>query len=132
MAYNKYRKGSTFERELKKNLENKGFAVIRSAGSHGVDLVAGKSGKHFVFECKSTSKEKMYIPNEDVEKLVEFSEIFGGEPYLAVKIMNKCLFINPDDIASAGKNYALDYTKLCPLSRDIDELVGKDVQKRLI
>ena len=33
----KYRKGSSFERELKKLLEREGFAVLRSAGSKGVD-----------------------------------------------------------------------------------------------
>ena len=38
----KYRKGSSFERELKKLLEKEGFAVVRSAGSKGVDLIAGK------------------------------------------------------------------------------------------
>ena len=128
----KYQKGSTFERELKKKLENRGFAVIRSAGSHGVDLVAGKKGKKpIVIECKSTSKDKYYIPNEDVEKLLEFSETFDGIPYIALKINRKCLFINPHLLTSAGKNYALDYEKLCPIALDIKDIAEDSVQKKL-
>lgn len=127
----KYRKGSTFERELKKKLENHGFAVIRSAGSHGVDLIAGKKGNTIVLECKSTSKDKYYIPNEDVEKLVEFSDIFGGTPYIALKIKGKCLFLNPHLLTSAGKNYALDYEKLSPIALDIKDIAQEGLQKKL-
>ncbi|ABR55244.1 Resolvase, Holliday junction-type [Methanococcus vannielii SB] len=128
----KYQKGSTFERELKKKLEKKGFAVIRSAGSHGVDLIAGKKGKTIILECKSTSKDKYYIPNENVEKLIEFSELFGGIPYIALKIKSKCLFINPHLLTSAGKNYALDYERLSPISLDINDIAEERFQKRLI
>ena len=84
-----YRKGSNFERELKKALEEKGFAVVRSAGSHGVDIIAGKNRNIYIFECKSTSKEKFYVKKEDIDRLISFSETFGGKPYLALKIKGK-------------------------------------------
>jgi len=126
-----YRKGSGFERELKKALEDKGFAVIRSAGSHGVDLVAGKNGKIYIFECKVTSKEKFYISKEDVDKLVEFSETFGGAPYIALKMKGERLFINPYLLTTNGKNYALDYNKICPIATDFKELIGEGKQIRL-
>ena len=36
-----YARGANFERDVKRDLEGKGYLVIRSAGSHGaVDLVA--------------------------------------------------------------------------------------------
>ena len=37
----RYRKGASAERELIKRLEKEGFAVLRSAGSKKVDIVAG-------------------------------------------------------------------------------------------
>ncbi len=124
----KYKKGSNFERELKKMFENKGFAVVRSAGSHGIDLIVGKKGKIYAFECKITSKEKFYIPKEDVDKLMEFSTTFGANPYIALKINGKTLFINPHLLTTSGKNYSLDYYKICPIAMDFKELVGEGKQ----
>ncbi|ABR56201.1 Resolvase, Holliday junction-type [Methanococcus aeolicus Nankai-3] len=128
-----YIKGSNFERELKKLFENKGFAVIRSAGSHGVDIVAGKKGKIYAFECKATSNEKFYISNNDVDKLINFSELFGAIPYIALKVKlpgelqrksdKKILFINPYLLVSSGKNYSLDYHKIYPISEKIEDLL---------
>lgn len=44
MPNNNYRRGATFERKIKKQWEDDGYLVIRSAGSKGpVDLVAIKS-----------------------------------------------------------------------------------------
>ncbi len=119
---NHYIKGSSFERSLKKLFEKKGFAVIRSAGSHGVDILAGKKGKIYAFECKSTSNKNFYISNEDVNKLINFSELFGAIPYIALKISNEILFINPYLLVSAGKNYSLDYEKISPIAENIEEL----------
>ncbi len=130
MTY-RYKKGSNFERELKKMFENKGFAVIRSAGSHGIDLVVGKKGTTYAFECKVTSKERFYISTEDVNKLLSFSEIFGAYPYIALKMNKRILFINPYLLTTSGKNYALDYYKICPIAKDFKELIGEGKQTRL-
>ncbi|HHI00804.1 MAG TPA: Holliday junction resolvase, partial [Thermococcus litoralis] len=43
----RYRKGASAERELIKMLEKEGFAVLRSAGSKKVDIVAG-NGKLYL------------------------------------------------------------------------------------
>lgn len=126
----KYKKGSNFERELKKMFENKGFAVIRSAGSHGVDLVVGKRGIIYAFECKITSKEKFYISKDDVNKLIDFSETFGACPYIALKMNGEILFINPYLLTTSGKNYSLEYHKICPIATDFKELVGEGKQLR--
>jgi Holliday junction resolvase len=128
----KYKKGSNFERELKKMFESKGFAVVRSAGSHGIDLIVGKKGKIYAFECKTTSKEKFYISKEDVDKLINFSETFGAHPYIALKMNGKILFINPHLLTTSGKNYSLDYYKICPIATDFKELVGEGKQIKFI
>ncbi|AEH07213.1 Holliday junction resolvase Hjc [Methanothermococcus okinawensis] len=126
----KYKKGSNFERELKKMFENKGFAVVRSAGSHGIDLIVGKKGNIYALECKITSKEKFYISKEDVDKLINFSEIFGAQPYIALKMNGKILFINPYLLTTSKKNYLLDYYKICPIAKDFKELIGEGKQMK--
>jgi Holliday junction resolvase len=126
----KYRKGSSFERELKKLLEREGFAVLRSAGSKGVDLIAGKKGKILIFECKTSSKSRFYIPKEDVEKLISFSEIFGGKAYLAIKFNGEMLFINPHLLSTNGKNYVID-EGIKAIAIDFYEVVGKGKQLKI-
>ena len=126
----KYRKGSSFERELKKLLEREGFAVLRSAGSKGVDLIAGKKGKILIFECKTSSKSRFYIPKEDVEKLISFSEIFGGKAYLAIKFNGEMLFINPHLLSTNGKNYVID-EGIKAIALDFYEVVGKGRQLKI-
>ncbi len=126
----KYRKGSSFERELKKLLEKEGFAVIRSAGSKGVDLIAGRKGEVLIFECKTSSKTKFYINKEDIEKLINFSETFGGKPYLAVKFNGEMLFINPYLLSTNGKNYVID-EKIKVIAVDFYEVVGKGKQLKI-
>ncbi|AXI25086.1 hypothetical protein CFE53_02520 [Methanofervidicoccus sp. A16] len=121
----KYRKGTKFEWELKRILEREGFAVVRSAGSHGVDLIAGRKGEIYAFECKSTSKESFYISKENILKLLIFSETFGARPYIAIKIKRDILFIDPYLLKLEGKNYLIDYYKIFPIALSFKELVGK-------
>ena len=49
-----YQRGASFERRVKKYLEEKGYYVIRSAGSHGFgDLVAFKyHNVPMIIQCK--------------------------------------------------------------------------------
>ncbi|NPA62002.1 MAG: hypothetical protein GXN95_00415 [Methanococci archaeon] len=126
----KYRKGSSFERELKKLLEEEGFAVVRSAGSKGVDIIAGKDGKILIFECKSSSKSKFYINREDIEKLITFSKVFGGTPYLAVKFDGEVLFVDPNLLSTRGKHYPIS-KEIRLISLSFYEVVGKGRQLRI-
>ena len=50
-----YRKGTDFERRVKHELEDAGWFVVRSAGSHGpVDLVAIRAGSPtMLIQCKT-------------------------------------------------------------------------------
>jgi len=104
----RYRKGASAERELIKMLEKEGFAVIRSAGSKKVDLVAGNGRLYLCIEVKSTKGENLYVSREDVDKLTEFAEKFGGKAVIAVKfIKNGWYFIYPNQLVKSGKNYKI-------------------------
>jgi Holliday junction resolvase len=58
-------KGTRFERQLKKMLEERGFFVVRASGSgsDGVspDLVALSSTRHLAVECKAWNGDAVYI-----------------------------------------------------------------------
>ncbi|QEK79712.1 Holliday junction resolvase [Pyrococcus furiosus DSM 3638] len=71
-----------------KLLEKHGFAVVRSAGSKKVDLVAGNGKKYLCIEVKVTKKDHLYVGKRDMGRLIEFSRRFGGIPVLAVKFLN--------------------------------------------
>jgi len=121
-----YRKGAKFEWELKGMLEREGFAVLRSAGSHGVDLIAGRRGEIYAFECKSTSKESLYILRDNVLKLLIFSERFGAKPYIALKMMGDILFVDPYLLKLEGRSSLIDYYKISPIALSFKELIGKE------
>ena len=80
-----YRKGARKERELADFLRKKGFGVVRGAGSSAPDLVAGKSGKFYVIECKFTTKDVIYVPWEEVEREIEIARKMGAIFLLAIK-----------------------------------------------
>ena len=68
------------------------------------------------------------LKKEDIDRLISFSETFGGKPYLALKIKGKWLFINPYLLHTDGKNYALEYKKIQVIAIDFKELIGEGRQ----
>lgn len=51
--------GANYERKLRDKFRVEGWIVIRSAGSHVVDLVVLKPEEHMLVEVKSTSKDRV-------------------------------------------------------------------------
>ncbi|HIP75439.1 MAG TPA: Holliday junction resolvase [Thermococcus paralvinellae] len=122
----RYRKGASAERELIKMLEKEGFAVIRSAGSKKVDLVAGNGRLYLCIEVKSTKGENLYVSREDVDKLMEFAEKFGGKAVIAVKFLNSgWYFLYPNQLTESGKNYKVSLKDAKYRGLTFDEVIGK-------
>ncbi|MCE4606055.1 MAG: Holliday junction resolvase [Desulfurococcales archaeon] len=116
-------KGFYYERSLARKLWSKGFAVIRGPGSGGgskdivqPDLVAVKKGKIFIFEIKVRWKRNaIYIDKEKVDRLKEFAKRSGGEPFIAVKVIDYIdwKFIPVDQLKKTGKgNYKVSMESL--------------------
>ena len=107
-------KGSKAERELLHMFWAKGWATIRSAGSGsmkypGPDLISSNKARVLAIECKSTKKNKQYLDNHDVSQLKEFCEIFGAEPWFAVRFSRKdWLFLSIEDIEKTETGYVID------------------------
>jgi len=107
-------KGSKYERELFQMFIENNFRAVRVAGS-GVmenadcDIIAGKKGKKFAIEVKSSKSPLKYISKEQVNSFIIFSEIFALRPVIAVRFNRKgWFFLNPKDMKDAGKNWVIN------------------------
>ena len=107
-------KGSKAERELLHMFWSRGFACIRSAGSGsmkypGPDLIVSNKVRRLAVECKSTINDKKYLDKHDIEQLKQFCDIFGAEPWFAVRFARKdWLFLGLEDIEKTENGYVID------------------------
>ncbi|MEM0465795.1 MAG: Holliday junction resolvase Hjc [Candidatus Pacearchaeota archaeon] len=106
-------KGSKAERELYEIFLKNNFRAVRVAGSGKMeksdcDLIAGKPGKKYALEVKSTKKSSKYISKEQMENFLIFSEIFGLSPVIAIRF-NRLgwYFFNPHELEDSGKNWVI-------------------------
>lgn len=106
-------KGSKAERELYQMFVNNNYRAVRVAGSGMMenadcDILAGKKGKKFCIEVKSTKKSIKYITKEQIESFMIFSEIFKLKPVIAIRF-NRLgwYFINPKYLQDSGKYYSI-------------------------
>lgn len=81
-------KGTLYERQLKKMLEDKGFFVTRASGSgsDGIspDLIVLKMGKRFALECKAW-KNNLHFDKPKVTIYREWESRTGLPVYIAWK-----------------------------------------------
>ncbi len=106
-------KGSKAERELFQMFIDNSYRAVRVAGS-GImekadcDLIAGRAGKKFCIEVKSSKKPVKYITKEQIENFVIFSDIFGLTPVIAIRF-NRLgwFFMHPDYLEDSGKNFVV-------------------------
>lgn len=106
-------KGSKAERELYQMFVDNNYRAVRVAGSGMMenadcDIIAGKKGKKFAIEAKSTKKSIKYITKEQIQNFMIFSEIFGLKPVLAIRF-NRLgwYFLHPKHLQDTGKYWAL-------------------------
>ncbi|HUY00744.1 MAG TPA: Holliday junction resolvase Hjc [Candidatus Deferrimicrobium sp.] len=115
--------GIAAERQLVNLFWEHNFAAIRipASGAGGKnypkpDLIAGNGQKYYAFELKtSTSAERIYLHNSEVQELSSFSERFGCIPYIAVKFPQKSrewkFYKIPDLPKTSSGNYKIDFTE---------------------
>ena len=83
-------KGARAERDLLDKLWSYGLAAVRIAGSGSTshpssDIIAGYKGRLAVIEVKTTSKEAVYIPPDEVSSMRRLADRLGGKCWFAVK-----------------------------------------------
>jgi Holliday junction resolvase len=110
-------KGSKAERELFKIFIEHNYRVVRVAGSGTMenadcDLLAGKIGKKYAIEAKSTKSPNKYISKEQIENFLIFSEIFELTPVIAIRFNREgWFFLNPSQLEDSGKNFGISLKK---------------------
>ena len=116
-------KGINAERDLiHKFWATKEWAAIRIAGSGSMrypsaDILAANKLRKLAIECKTSKKPSKYLTKDEVEQLKLFADMFGAEPWLAVRFeRSDWLFLNLEDIEDSGKNFLI--------SKDIAEKKG--------
>ncbi len=130
------RKGSRFERELLDIFWREGFAAVRVAGSGSSsypspDLLVGNGKRFFALEVKMRKDLPLYISGERVRELVMFSNLFGAEPLVALKLpRRRWKFFGISDLIETEKGYKISEENY-HLGKDLEEVVGKYRQQRL-
>lgn len=101
----KYAKGRALEYECKRVLEELGYVVIRSAGSHTpADLVACRNGKFAFIQVQADS----HLPRQKESALKAFAKRAGAVAYFAYKRRGSWFFrrIYPEPPVSPLTNLA--------------------------
>jgi len=125
-------KGSNAERELYQMFVDACFRAVRVAGS-GVmenaacDLIAGKPGKKYAIECKSSKSTSKYITKEQVSDFMVFSEIFGLIPIIAVKFNHQgWFFLYPNELEDSGKNWVVSLDMAKKKGKRFSQMFGEE------
>ncbi|MCC7563379.1 MAG: Holliday junction resolvase [Methanobacterium sp.] len=128
--------GSREERELVKMLWDADCAAMRAPASGGAtkkplpDIIAGNGKIYLAIEVKSSSKDRIYINSDKIDALLEFSNLFGAQPYIGAKfIRKKWRFLTPETLHKTPQNnYRVDVDLAFEKGLEFDEILGKDKQ----
>ena len=108
-------KGINAERDLLHRFWNvDSWSAVRVAGSGSMkypsaDILASNKLRKLAIECKTSIKESKYLPKEDVQQLRNFADIFGAEPWIAIKFKSSnWYFVSLEDIAETKKSFIID------------------------
>ena len=106
-------KGINAERELIHMFwQKEGWSAVRVAGSGSSrypspDILAGNKLRKLAIESKIISDDKKYFSDEDIAQLKAFCNIFGAEPWIAIKFKgHDWLFISLEDLEKTENGYA--------------------------
>jgi Holliday junction resolvase len=129
-----YDKGASAERELIHTLFERGFAVLRVAGS-GVsplpspDVVALKDGKILAFECKAWKGTHLAIPVQTMRDEINWAAVAGAEFYIGWKIPREgWLFVRANNFHNAGKNFMLSLEEARRHTTTLEVIAGSQSQ----
>ena len=128
-------KGSKTERELYQMFVDNHYRAIRAAGSGTMenadcDIIAGKKGKKFAIEAKSSKKLVKYITKDQINRFITFSEIFGLKPVIAIRF-NRLgwFFLNPKDMEDTGKNWVINQRVIKKKAKKFSQFFGEKIKK---
>jgi len=108
-------KGSNAERDIVHLFwAKKPWVAHRIAGSGSSkypspDIIASNNLRRLAIEAKSTRKNSVYIPKEEIDALKEFAVMFGAEPWVAVRFPRQDFyFLNIEDMKETESSYCIN------------------------
>ena len=108
-------KGINAERDLiHKFWSISSWCATRVAGSGSMrypsaDILAANKLRKLAIECKTSKKNSKYLPKDEIQQLKEFADIFGAEPWIAIKFKgHDWYFISLDDMVETNKSFVID------------------------
>ncbi|MBS3067850.1 hypothetical protein J4450_04050 [Candidatus Micrarchaeota archaeon] len=123
-----YQKGSRAERELIEYFSNKGYSVIRAAGS-GVsslspDILVFKRGLQFAIESKAHEKTSLQIPKDQFEGLRKWEENTGINSLIAWRRNRKGWRFVPLTLFEENtSSYSFSWEKAEMIGKKLEEFI---------
>lgn len=124
----RYKKGARNERELIRIFEEKGYSVIRSAGS-GVnsvspDILLFKHGKQYAIECKAWDSDRIAIEPEKFDALARWEENTGITTMIAWKMPYVgWYFAYLPELEKNERSYSITKKKMMEINRRIEDII---------
>jgi len=125
-------KGINAERDLlHKFWSTTGWSAVRVAGSGSMrypsaDVLASNKLRKLAIECKTSIKKNKYLPKEDIDQLKKFADIFGAEPWIAIRFKgHDWYFVSLEDIKEKGKSFVIDIDIIKSKGLLFEEIVNK-------
>ena len=125
-------KGINAERELVHMFWSKKYACLRIAGSGSIkypspDLLVGNKLRRLAIESKVTKDRKKYFEKKEIDALKEFADIFGAEPWIAVRFKGyDWFFISPEDMIKTNKSFFIDVDTVKNRGLLFEEIINKN------
>lgn len=123
-----YAKGARSERELIHLLAEKGFSVVRAAGS-GVagecpDLLAFKHGRNYAFECKAWGGERVAIDHAHYASLRKWEENTGITTMIAWR-MDRAgwFFVYLSELEENPHSFSVTKTRALEIGRNTVDIL---------
>ena len=111
---------------------NAGWAVVRIAGSGRSkypcpDVLVGDGQRVYAIECKSSKGDAIYVGQEQMLSLREFSRKFGARSMIGVRFNNeKWWFLEPHELEmTSGKNYKATRKLARSKGNAVETLIGE-------
>lgn len=122
-----YAKGARSERELMEMLAQRGFSVVRSAGSgvgHSApDILAFRRGIAYAFECKAWSGNRITISKEKFVQLKGWEDNTGINVLIGWRIARQgWRFFYLSELQESGENYAMKLEHALKAGKTLEEI----------
>jgi Holliday junction resolvase len=128
-AMSRKSKGMNAEREIVHLFRQAGWAPLRVAGSGSArmpcpDVIAGNGIRRVAIEAKSSKKDSIYIPIDEIRELERFALLFGSEAWIGVRFNNQpWFFLRPIDTKITEKSYAITLNLAKEKGGTFDDLI---------